>query len=62
MYTRKAYSSRAGQSRINKEIVDLEKSLKAQNVEIGANEIVRTTAIAQKAMEELYQLSFVAQE
>ena len=39
----------------NKEITDLEKSLKVQNVEIGANEIVRTTAIAQKAMEELNQ-------
>ena len=39
----------------NKEITDLEKSLKAQNVEIGANEIVRTTAVAQKAMEELNQ-------
>ena len=38
-----------------KEITDLEKSLKAQNVEIGANEIVRTTAVAQKAMEELNQ-------
>ena len=37
----------------NKEITDIEKSLKAQNVEIGANEIVKTTAIAQKAMEEL---------
>ena len=36
----------------NKEITDLEKSLKTQNVEIG-NEIVRTTAIAQKAMEDL---------
>lgn len=39
----------------NKEITDLEKNLKAQNVEIGANEIVRTTAVAQKAMEELNQ-------
>ena len=39
----------------NKEITDLEKSLKNQNVEIGANEIVRTTAIAQKTMEELNQ-------
>lgn len=39
----------------NKEITDLEKSLKTQNVEIGANEIVRTTAVAQKAMEELNQ-------
>ena len=39
----------------NKEIADLEKSLKTQNVEIGANEIVRTTAVAQKAMEELNQ-------
>ena len=41
----------------NKEIADLEKSLKTQNVEIGANEIVRTTAVAQKAMEELNNLS-----
>ena len=40
---------------INKEIADLEKSLKTQNVEIGANEIVRTTAVAQKVMEELNQ-------
>lgn len=39
----------------NKEIADLEKSLKTQNIEIGANEIVRATAIAQKAMEELNQ-------
>ena len=39
----------------NKEITDLEKSLKTQNIEIGANEIVRTTAVAQKAMEELNQ-------
>ena len=39
----------------NKEIKDLEKSLKTQDIEIGANEIVRTTAIAQKAMEELNQ-------
>ena len=29
--------------------------IKAQNVEIGANEIVRTTAVTQKAMEELNQ-------
>ena len=36
----------------NKEIANLEKGLKTQNVEIGANEIVRTTAGAQKAMEE----------
>ena len=34
---------------------DAEKNLKAQNVEIGANEIVRTTDVAQKAMEELNQ-------
>ena len=40
----------------NKEIADLEKSIRAQNVEIGANEIVRTTAVAQKAMEELNQI------
>ena len=39
----------------NKEIADIEKDLKAQNIEIGANEIVKTTAIAQKAMEELNQ-------
>ena len=39
----------------NKEITDLEKSLKTQNIEIGANEIIRTTAVAQKAMEELNQ-------
>ena len=39
----------------NKEIADLEKNLKTQNIEIGANEIVRSTAIAQKAMEELNQ-------
>ena len=39
----------------NKEIADLEKNLKDQSIEIGANEIVRTTAVAQKAMEELNQ-------
>ena len=39
----------------NKEITDLEKILKTQNVEIGANEMVRTTAIAQKAMDYLTQ-------
>ena len=41
----------------NEEITDLEKSLKTQNVEIGANEIVRTSAVAQKAMEELNQVA-----
>ena len=34
----------------NKEIADLEKSLKAQNIEIGANEIVRTNTEADTAL------------